>query len=462
MVHKHRNILILIACGALVHGLTLGYAYRSGGAIDAFAFQSLDGREYLQIGVNLAQRGTFSSCDSTPWISDTWRTPGYPLWLAAVILVAGVSVKTLIFAQQVLGVLNVLLFYKVLELRCAPRWALAGALLFLLEPYHLYYSLWLLSTTWFLTVMLLTWHMWQKACASGRSKMFLIVGGLCGFLILIRPVGLLIPVALAGGLVFRWVRPRANRALGGTGLVTWLMPTMLVGASLLVTGTWLWRNYAVAGHWMLSDQQGVVLAYFKATEVELWRKGRSSDRYLETSLNESGLDRPHPTWERIDQRLRDRLSHWSKPLRDDLTWKHLAQGTTTQGDSFEVSRALSEIGAELLMEDPLATLLCCATRCASLLTFPLNLVVEPPTGVVLNRVKALGKAVPYIALLGWCLVSLVRNRHHLFWVFFPLVVTVALLLATTPQLDPRFRVPMVPLLLAIALMSCPSIEESTQ
>ena len=88
--------------------------------------------------------------------------------------------------------------------------------------------------------------------------------------------------------------------------------------------------------------------------------------------------------------------------------------------------------------------------------------VDHTLGVVLNRVKALGKAVPYIALLGWCLVSLVRNRHHLFWVFFPLVVTVALLLATTPQLDPRFRVPMVPLLLAIALMSCPSIEESTQ
>ena len=48
---------------------------------------------------------------------------------------------------------------------------------------------------------------------------------------------------------------------------------------------WMTRNRIAAGHFALSDQSGVVVAYFKATEVVLWREGRTGDRYLETSLD---------------------------------------------------------------------------------------------------------------------------------------------------------------------------------
>ena len=36
-------------------------------------------------------------------------------------------------------------------------------------------------------------------------------------------------------------------------------------------------------------------------------------------------------------------------------------------------------------------------------------------------------------------------------IYFPLACTLALLVATTPQLDPRFRVPMIPFLALLAI-----------
>jgi hypothetical protein len=459
---SHRPGLLLVLAAALVHGALLGSVRMRAGSIDAYAFRSLDSREYYAIAQNVVEHGAFSQDKprvGEPLRPDTWRTPGYPLFLAAAMRIVGKSATALVFVQQVLAVLNVWLAYRIARGAVGERRAVAFAVLFLLEPYHLFYSLWLLATTWFTTVLLAAWAAWNELASALRQvdrpewRLFAtgaLLGALCGFLVLVRPVAVLIPFVVFVGLIIDRVRFRNDDGhIAGNAFLS-ISAFVLFG--LFMTGGWCVRNALHTGHAALSDQSGVVLAYFKAAEVELWRRGRAPDRYLETSLDPTRRDAPHTVWEDVDRKLRERLSDLPPELRERLRWPDLAQGNRTPADSFRVSAALTRVAGGYLLRNPLSTLSCCLVRCGSILTFPLNLAVSPPNGIEVQRLRSTAMGATYLALVIAALAGPVRGRAAFCVVYFPAACTLALLLATTPQVDPRFRVPMIPLLLFLALL----------
>jgi len=440
-------MLLLPIIGILAGVGTLIFAHQRTGSIDGYAFSSLDGREYYQLAMNLAQHGSFSQSESPPFEPDTWRTPGYPLFLAFCLLPADNSSLELIVVQQLLNLINILLLAFMAQKFMSERRALVVGLLFLCEPYHHFYSLWLMPTTLFVTVLLLIWHVWHRATAPGRWPWSALLGALTGFAVLLRPLSILLPVVVLVGLGIEWFRQREKRKvlLRAFGVT--------LAAMMLIVGAWIGRNKVVAGRFALSHQSGIVLSYFKATEVMLWRLGRTADRYAETSLAEERGDQSHVVWEDIDARLRNHFADLPAEQLNQLQWANLAQGNKTDVDSFEVSTALRSIGLEMLLQEPLSTLACCFVRCFSILTFPLNLAIYPPAEPYApDRLVAAAKGGIYLALLMSVLARLLMQRPLLEQIYFPLACTLALLLASTPQLDPRFRVPMIPLLLFVALL----------
>jgi hypothetical protein len=443
-----RWIVTLLGAGLIVHGSVLFAAHWNTGTIDGYALRSLDCGEYYAIARNLVEHGAFSQSETPPFVPDTWRTPGYPLFLAAIMLVVGKSPVALVLVQQVLAVVNVLLVFHVARKKMSDSRAALAAILFLLEPYHLFYSLWLLSTTWLVTLILLTWLAWSKAIASAESWRFALLGGLCGFLVLTWPGAILVPVATAMGILISRLlrRPRRKPTACAAGIVIFLAVCSGVVAS------WMVRTQRAAGKLALSHQSGIVLAYFKASEVVLWREGRTEDRYLETSLSPDRRDQSHPTWETIDETLRLHLYDLPIEQQKQLTWSNLAQGNKTSVDSFRISAELESIAQEYLLESPLSTLAWCLARCGSILTFPLDLAVWPPKGVEVNRLRSAALGVVYFLLVLGVVVRLARRRIGFQAVYFPLACTLALLLATTPQTDPRFRVPLIALLIFVALL----------
>lgn len=458
---RRRPLIQLLIVTTVVHAGVLIVAHVRTGSIDTYAFQSLDCPEYYRIAQNLARHGSFSDDESPPLTPDTWRTPGYPLVLAVLMIVLGDSPVALILVQQLLSILNVFLVFWIVERWMDPRRALLVAALFLIEPYHLFYSLWLMSTTLFVTVLLATWLVWLRAIQTGRLAWFALLGALSGYLVLIRPIGGLVPIVLLAGLVIAAAPFRRKRASQQHVRLAWpAIPTFAV-ACVVVAGSWMLRNHVVAGHFALSDQGGVVLAYFKATEVELWRQGRAVDRYVETSLDSRKLASPHTVWDEIDLRLKSRLAHLPEDQRAALRWQNLAQGNRTETDSFEVSKALSEIGRRYLAASPVTTAACYLARCGSILTFPLNLALKPPKGVEGSRWGWALTGSVYLLLCLWVLVRLCRGGLTLDQIYFPLSCTIALLLATTPQIDPRFHVPMIPLLVVVALLPKPGKTSQT-
>lgn len=467
MKPSSRSLAGVLTLAVLVHGGLLVAVHLKTGGLDFYAFQSLDGREYYAIAKNLLDHGVFSQDELPPLRPDTWRTPGYPFFLAAVMAFAGKSPRAMILAQQLLSILNVALLFGI-----ARRWMTAGragvvTLLFLVEPYHLYYSLWLMSTTLQTTLVLAIWLVWGSnvrprasettSPSQGESwgegirsltsiRPTAVLGVLCATLVATWPGAIFIPVMLFVGIL------RSRRVPNARYRQRLTCAAAFVAALACLVGAWMIRNHRAAGHLSLSHQSGIVLAYFKAAEVELWRDGRTADRYLETSLSPDRLDEPHPTWEAIDRQLRLRFHDLSVEQQEQLTWSNLAQGNKTSVDSFRISSELAWIGITRLFADPWSTSACVLTRVGQTLTFPLDLAVAPPNGVSVNRLQSAVVGAAYLLLAGMVLTRLIRGRVSFAAAYFPLACVVAFLLAATPQTDPRFRVPMIPFLVFLALL----------
>ncbi len=437
--------------GAFVHAVVLAAAHWKTGAIDGYAFRSLDGQEFYAIAGNLAEHGAFSQSDLPPFTPDTWRTPGYPLFLGSIMLLFGKSSAALILAQQMLAIVNVVLVFRIARMHMSDSRAALAAGLFLIEPYQLYYSLWLLSTTWLVTLLLLTWLAWAKAIRGGGVLRFGILGGLCGFLVVTWPGTILIPVAVFSGIAAAAFRSwHTSPVMRRPAVVAATL--LFVTACLAAPGLWMMRNLSVAGRFALSHQGGIVLSYFKATEVVLWRQGRAEDRYLETSLNADRRDEPHPVWETIDEALQGRLYDLPIEQRNELSWANLAQGNKTSVDPFRVSAELGDIGLDHLLHSPLSTLACCTARFGSILTFPLDIALWPPKCVEVHRLRSAAVGTLYLMLCLAAVVRLARGKFGFEAIYFPLACTLALLMTTTPQTDPRFRVPMMGMLIFVALL----------
>jgi hypothetical protein len=479
-----RPVLTLLIAATAVHAGVLAAVHTRTGRLDGYAFNSLDCAEYYRVAQNVARHGVFSQSPEPPLTPDTWRTPGYPLFLAAVMLVLGDSPGALVIVQQLLSVLNVLLVYRIARSWMGSGRAVAVAALFLVEPYHLFYSLWLLSTTLFVTVLLLAWLVWIRGLRSGRWWWFGLLGAAGGVLVLVRPIAALIPVVLLLGLVLRALlaigrveaQPRDGALPAEAEPTVGPLPRRrgsergprhrfaclfaFAVACGAIIGSWMFRNHAAAGHFALSDQSGVVLAYFKAAEVTLWREGRTAERYIETTLAPERTGLPHTVWDEIDERLRERFTSLPEARRQTLRWQNLAQGNRTEVDSFEVSRALREIAWGELSVEPTSTVACLLARCGSILVFPLNLALRPPEWGDPRAPQSSGLRRLRWGLLGcvYLIVTLAvparlaRRRLNFEQTFFPLACVAALLLATTPQIDPRFRVPMIPLLLVLSIL----------
>jgi len=450
---------ILALLGLLTQAGLSGFVIVRQGGIGAYAFRSLDAKEYFALARNLESAHTFSAQTEPPLTPETWRTPGYPLLLAAGTVLVGPHPSGLIVLQQLLSVANVLLFFGIARTVMSERRAMIAAGLFLFAPYRLYYSLWLLATTCFTTALLMTWYGWRRTQTSGGTLAALGTGLMLGATVLIRPIALLLPVVLVVAAALP--RRQSNAVPTPHRRPQWTSALAMLAGCLVLLGGWSARNRAVAGHWGLSSQSGVVLAYFKAAEVELWRQGRAADRYVETSLDPSNLDKPHSVWGDIDRSLHQRLADLPAKTLSTLTWRRLAQGNRGDYDPFVVSSALAAIARQMLWQAPLATAVVCLERCAMILTFPAHLVFDREA-TTSRRLLHGAIGVLYSALILAAIIRLFRRRICWGDALFPLAAVLCLLIATTPQLDPRFRVPMLPFLLLIALLPVPRLGTKTE
>lgn len=221
--------------------------WMAGGSLEAF--QSADSAEYLRLAAQLATEGTFG-LGAVPEIH---RTPGYPLLLAAGFWV-GAPFAVALTLQAVLGAASAVLVWLAARIFAPPRQATWAGMYFALDPVQLAWGAQIMAEA------SATFWMCLGALAAGRA----LAGERNGPAALAAAAFAIAayhrPVALAA--VFAW-----PIALGMHGAIAG-MPARgasragraaLVAALLLAP--WCLRNGLVAGYWGFTSKVDRVLAW---------------------------------------------------------------------------------------------------------------------------------------------------------------------------------------------------------
>jgi len=258
--------LVAVLLGSLAVKLVLWVGFLAS-ADPALLLQG-DSREYHDSARALLETGRFAVSPRLPFVPQTFRTPGYPTFLAAVYGVVGARAAAALLVQIVLSVATLSLVYLLVRRRWGARVALAATVFLALDVGSLLLSLVLLTETLF-TLLLVA----ALACGAAvltrpdRRRWALGMGIALAACVLVRPVAyyLVAPVALGLGV-------HGRRARWGARETARVLALLLVPYCAAVGG-WRYRNYRVTGSSAFTRVDATVLLFYRGAAIVARRDG---------------------------------------------------------------------------------------------------------------------------------------------------------------------------------------------
>lgn len=299
-------------------------------------FTAIDTPGYSVLTRHLIQEGRYTNPDD-PY-TELFRPPVYPLFLLPSMLINGESLDLVPLMQTLLALLAAWLIYRSGKDIGQTRAGEAGALLYLVNPNAIYWSLVLLSESLAgFFVILVVWllvQLWR----SGRLRWAFLAGAALGLGALTRPI--LNPMWIGWGglmLLLVWYRaaPLARRVYLSAIIA-------FAGGCLLVVTPWQLRNYVVNGHFTISMTASYTLEYWNASRVLARAEGMTIP---EAQVWVASTDDPNKTaWEifRKYPRLAV-LEQVRGTLRTLLGAEYASWARAISGTQIETSGILSRI-----------------------------------------------------------------------------------------------------------------------
>ena len=180
-----------------------------------------------------------------------YRTPLFPAFWAAFLALGDnpVSGTLMIGAQHLLGLLSVLLIYRVTRAVFGPATAFLSALLLNFHALLLFYENVVQTEVLLVFLLSATVCVFLRALSGGRAWRWVVCGVLFALLTLTRPIGLLLLPALLPAVLLR------NRSIARTALAAALSGVTM----FLVLLPWLISNERTCGFFGVAQLQGVQL-----------------------------------------------------------------------------------------------------------------------------------------------------------------------------------------------------------
>ncbi len=427
---------------ALVLVLGLGLALRL--ALAAYVapyperYVQADAIGYHQLAQNLLQGHGFSRDLAPPYRPDNFRTPIYPLTLAAVYRLFNRGPAAMLFLQALMGTLTVLLVYLMARSLMDPRAGLLAAALLALSPHSIVYTALLWSDTEYTLLLTGSIFLGVVMLARPERRWALASGFVMGLATLTHPRSLYLPLLF----VVAWfvVRARAGMSLRqafGRALLYLL-------AFHLALLPWRARNFVHFGVPNLTSAAGINMLYYGAALAKAVESGEdhwSVASQYESQLLEQGASLSNEA-RFADQALRFALAEIAKRPWS-YAWVHLI-GTIKVflPGVFAVNTVLTG-QTQVDTSEIYGVLIVAPTRWRSLVAV---LGTFPPLFWVYMAFTLL-----YLALVyGLALRTLLAHRRRPSWPW--LLAGIALYLAAVagPAGAPRFRVAIMPVLCVLA------------
>jgi len=242
---------------------------------------SSDSVEYATLSDSILHHGTFTGANGSP---ETFRTPGYPVFVAAVRAVGGGSFFAVTFVQIILVFLIALLIERIGR-RLLP--GMAGpiaATAFLLSPLTMTMPFYVLSDTLFAFLYALFFYISVDRLEKRFWPYTIVAGIICGVAIYVRPMGIFaVPVFLAPLIVAR---------LPARKIIVAAVSVSVIAALLILP--WMERNREETGVFSFSSLAPYNLAY-NISMFNAFRNGTSSGSERTKIAETIGL--PESSWQ---------------------------------------------------------------------------------------------------------------------------------------------------------------------
>ena len=362
------------------------------------------------------------------------RTPGYPAFLGAIYFLSGDRVTAALAVQLAVEAGTVLLVYLLaLEMFGDRRVAVVSSILYAVSFFSAFYATRLLSETLFTALLAVSVLMTVRGVRRYNSGWIAAAGVLAGLCALVRPIAQFYPLVVVVVLLLM-----ANRAFAWRGLAA----VAFVAAFVLTTLPWQARNLATYGYYELSSLQGSNLFYFNAAKSKSDNEGitlAEARAALLADIEPSRLDHTSNEFERSAVLRGEALSYMAgHPVA--YATAHF-KGVARMLFYPDVSAAFEVAGAEAGSVYPAEG------------SSPLDRLTKTVQNLRSEHVVvgAFGlKWLAEYALLAVALIVMFRNRNP--YLLTALLTLAYFALATGVVGDTRFRVPLVPLIAAVAGM----------
>lgn len=210
-----------------------------------------DSGGYFLLAKNLIKNYTFSYSANPPFVLESLRSPGYPLFISIIISIFRLP-EIISIIQLICSFCTGWLVYDLLKEKVSERWSLVGAYLFWINPTVLFYSITALSDTLFVFLeVIIFWIIWKKRSIRSSLVAFLLLG----FAALVRPAGSYLGIILVAWMIFIQSKERSIKEITTRVILVTLM-------LLCVVTPWMYRNQKAFGNFEISSVGPYTLLFY--------------------------------------------------------------------------------------------------------------------------------------------------------------------------------------------------------
>lgn len=213
---------------------------------------------YHQLALSILSEKSFVDFDS-------FRTPGYPVFVALIYGISSCSVWFVLIIQILLSLISVVLVYKIATVFFPHQIGLLSAFLFAIDTTQAFWSVALYTDTLFVFLFLISVY---YLCISIKENDLLsncLSAFFLGIATLVRPISFLFPFIAIVVLVL----------LSNLKLKIRIIHVLLFSVIFLVSiSPWLIHNYSKYGEAKLSSISGFNLLLYNAAYTEVYKTGK--------------------------------------------------------------------------------------------------------------------------------------------------------------------------------------------
>lgn len=193
--------------------------------------------------------------------ADTFRTPGYPFFIAIFYSLFGAKPWVVLFAQILVSLVSIYYVFKIGEILFSKRVGMVAALLLAIDPNTIFSTASLYSESLFVAFLSASFYFYLRGLTQGEWRSFVFAGMLLAITTLVRPVAQYYFIILFFAALL-WPTGKLSVRL------KWGLLYALAFA--VITGPWLYRNYTLYDTVKLSSIQGENLLFWQVAYARSW------------------------------------------------------------------------------------------------------------------------------------------------------------------------------------------------